>query len=201
MIVDRRLRIGAWAALFVAILAPLQVSAAFLASHDADPLGSPPVQAVGLARIAAMLVAAIGLDGLFRSIAPSPARVVLGCGLAGAAGMLGLDALNAAGVPLGVLDTIVALIASALLGAWFIGGGAILISAGGDLARVGWPAQLGGIGTIAAALAVALRFGGPVGTGTSLIDWFLLLGLFVIVYLVRIWRYVVGGRLPGPGIL
>ena len=29
----------------------------------------------------------------------------------------------------------------------------------------------------------------------------LLIGLFVVVYLVRVWSYVVRGRLPGPGIL
>ena len=201
MIVDSRLRMGAWAALVVAILAPLQVVAAFLVAHEADPLGSPPVQAIGVARVAAILVAAIGLNRLFGSIAPSPARVVLASGVAGAAGILGLDALELLGLPLGALDTILGLVAAVLLGAWFIAGGAILISAGGDFARIGWPAQLGGLGTIAAALALATRFGGPVGTGTSSIDWFLLLSLFVIVYLVRIWRYVVGGRLPSPGVL
>ena len=201
MTVDSRLRIGAWAALLVAILAPLQIVATFLAAHDADPLGSPSMRALGAARVAAMLVAAIGLDGLFRSIASSPARVVLACGVAGSAGILGLDALELGGLPSGALDTMLALIAAVLLAAWFIGGGAILISAGGDLARIGWPAQLGGLGIVAAGVAIAFRFGGPVGTGTSSIDWFFLLGLFVIVYLVRIWRYVVGGRLPSPGVL
>ncbi len=201
MIVDARIRIGAWAALLVAILAPLQIVATFLAAHDADPLGSPSVRALGAARVAALLVGAIGLDRLFRSIGSSPGRVVLACGIVGAAGMLSLDALELAGFASGTLDSILAVLTSVLLGAWFIGGGAILLSAGGDLARIGWPAELGGLGTIAAALAIATGFGGPVGTGTSSIDWFLLLGLFVIVYLVRIWRYVVGGRLPSPGVL
>jgi hypothetical protein len=201
VIVDSRLRIGAWAALLVAILAPLLVVATLLAAHDADPLRSPSVRALGAARVAAVLVGAIGLDGLFRSIATSPARIVLACGVAGAAGMLSLDALELAGLPSGALDTILGLIAGVLLGGWFIGGGAILLSAGGDLARIGWPAELGGLGTIAAAIAIATGFGEPAGTGTSSIDWFLLLGLFVIVYLVRIWRYVVGGRLPSPGVL
>jgi hypothetical protein len=55
---------------------------------------------------------------------------------------------------------------------------------------------------ILTALAIAIPFAGPIGvTGTSLNDWYRILGLFVVVYLVRIWRYVVGGRLPGPGIL
>ncbi len=77
------------------------------------------------------------------------------------------------------------------------------MSAGRDLARVGWPAELGGLGMIAGGDRDRhRRFGGPVGdSGTSSLDWFLLLSLFVIVYLVRIWRYVVGGRLLGPGIL
>lgn len=201
MNLDGRLRVGAWAALVVAILAPLQMAATFLAAHDADPLGSPSVQALSVARVAAILAAVVGLDRLFSSVAASPARLVLACGIAGALGILGLDALDSAGFQSGAVGTILALLATVLIGAWFMGGGAILMSAGRDLARVGWPAQLGGLGTIAAGFAIASGFGGPVGTGTSSIDWFLLLSLFVIVYLVRIWRYVVGGRLPGPGIL
>ena len=51
-------------------------------------------------------------------------------------------------------------------------------------------------------IAIAIPFAGPIGeTGTSLNDWYRILGLFVIVYLIRIWSYVVRGRLPGPGIL
>ena len=201
MNVNGRLGVGAWAALVVAILAPLQVAATFLAARDTDPLGSPSVQALGAARVVAILVAVIGLHRLFTSVAPLPARVVLCCGIAGAAGILGLDAFHSVGLHVGTLDTMLALVATTLIGVWVMGGGAILMLAGRDLARVGWPAQLAGLGTIAAGFAIATRFGGPVGTGTSSIDWFLLLSLFVIVYLVRIWRYVVGGRLPGPGIL
>jgi hypothetical protein len=75
------------------------------------------------------------------------------------------------------------------------------MTAGRQLARVGWAAGLGGLGSILAAVAIAVPFGGPVGTGTSWLDWFLLAGLFVVVYLVRVWAYVVLGRLPGPGIV
>lgn len=201
MNVDGRLGVGGWAALAVAILAPVQIAATFLAARDADPLANSSVQALGVARVAAILVAVVGLHSLFVSVAPSPARVILRCGIGGAVGILGLDALDVVGVRLGNVDTILALVTTTLIGVWFMGGGAILMSAGRDLARVGWPAQLGGLGTIAAGFAIATGFGGPVGTGTSSIDWFFLLSLFVIIYLVRIWRYVVGGRLPGPGIL
>ena len=74
--------------------------------------------------------------------------------------------------------------------------------AGGAFVRIGWPAQLGGLGLILGAILVALAVDGPGGTtGPSLLNWFQLLGLFVVVYLVRVWSWVVRGRMPGPGIL
>jgi hypothetical protein len=96
----------------------------------------------------------------------------------------------------------VALPGDLLIGSWFLGGGLILLRSGRQLARIGWTAALGGAGLVLVALSVAVGFGGTPGvTGTALIDWFMLLGLFIVIYLVRIWRYVVGGRLPGPGIV
>ncbi len=198
---DRRLRIGGWAALLVAVLAPLQVAALFLVSHDTDPFATTPVLVIGAIRLAAAGTAIFGLDVLFRSIAPDPARLILRLGLAGAAVALALDLVALVGIRIGSLDTLLGLLASALLGVWFIGGGAILMSRGNGLARVGWTAELGGLGTIVGAILIALPFGGTVGTGQSWIDWFLLLGLFVVIYLVRVWSYVVRGRLPGAGIL
>ena len=64
------------------------------------------------------------------------------------------------------------------------------------------PAELGGLGQIVAGVLVAVGghrppavtvCPGSAGSGS--------VGLFVVVYLVRVWLYVVRGRLPGPGIL
>jgi hypothetical protein len=199
---DRRLRIGGWAALLVAVLAPVQLVALFVGAREPDPFTTGPVLLLGAVRIAAAMTAIVGLDVLFRSIAPDPARLILRLGVTGATVALALDLLAMAGVAIaGAADTALGLVANALLGVWFIGGGAILMSRGNGLARVGWTAELGGAGTIVGAILIAFPFGGSIGTGQSWIDWFLLLGLFVVVYLVRVWQYVVRGRLPGPGIL
>jgi hypothetical protein len=201
---DRRLRIGGWAALLVAILLPFQLIVLFLAAHDPRPFATSPYLLVEAVRIAAVLVAVIGLDRLYRSIAPGAARFALAAGAIGASIGIVADAATIAGVggrASGSIETVVFLLANVLVGAWFFVGGGILMREGGGLLRIGWTAELGGLGTILTAVAIATGFGGPIGSGSSWIDWFHLLGLFVVVYLVRVWRYVVGGRLPGPGIL
>jgi hypothetical protein len=199
---DPRLRIGGWAALFVAVLVPLQFVALFIAAPAADPFKGGVYLAVEAVRVVATLVAVLGLDVLFRSIASGPARLALAAGGLGAVIGIATGAVGYAGLMSEPVETIAFLASSLLLATWFVIGGGILLGEGGPLARIGWTAELGGIGMILTALAIATSFGGAVGvTGTSLLDWFHLLGLFVVVYLVRVWRYVVGGRLPGPGIL
>ena len=199
---DRRLRVGGWAALLTAVLVPVEFVVLFAAAHDPDPLGTPAFVVVETLRIITALLAMIGLDRLFRSISPGAAPIVLLVGCVGAIiGILGGGA-ELVGIDTPALDIPIVLAANVLVGAWFIGGGAILMRAGGGLARIGWTAELGGLGMILSGIAIAVPYAGPIGvTGTSLNDWYRILGLFVIVYLVRIWRYVVGGRLPGPGIL
>jgi hypothetical protein len=199
---DRRLRVGGWAALLTAVLVPVEFVALFAVAGDPDPLGTPAFVAVETLRIITALVAMVGLDRLFRSISPRAAPVVLAVGCAGAViGILG-GAAELVDIDTPALDIPMVLAANVLVGAWFIGGGAILMRAGGGFARIGWTAELGGLGMILSGIAIAIPYAGPIGvTGTSLNDWYRILGLFVIVYLVRIWRYVVGGRLPGPGIL
>jgi hypothetical protein len=199
---DRRLRIGGWAALVLAIAAPLRIAALWTASTAADPWTSQPYLAVEAVRVVAALVAVIGLDGLFRDRDAVAARRVLAVGALGAGLSILVDGAILLGARLGGAQTLLVLAGDVLIAAWFIGACMILLGAGGVWVRIGWTAGLGGIGQILAAVAASVGFGGPMGvTGTSLIDWFLLSGLFVVVFLVRIWRYVVGGRLPGPGVL
>jgi hypothetical protein len=207
---DRRLRVGGWAALLVAILAPLQVIAIWLYAGSfpgltsPDPWASEPYLAFDVARLIAVLIAVVGLDGLFRSRDADVARRLLAVGVSGAVigfaadGWIFLGGAGHAEGAYGLID----LAADLLVAAWFVGGGLILLTSGRQLARIGWTAILGGAGQVLTALCVATGFGGIPGiSGTALIDWFLLIGLFVVVYLVRVWRYVVGGRLPGPGIV
>ena len=206
MTADRRLRIGGWAALLVAIVAPLRIVALWIAAGAAgttivaDPWATQPYLLVDFVRMLAVFVAIVGLDGLFRSFEPPAARTLLIVGGIGAGFGLAADVAIAAGLRPSILETLLALAGEILIANWFIGGGLVLIRAGRQWARIGWTACLGGIGLILTALSAAVGFGGEVGvTGTSLIDWFLLIGLFVVIYLVRVWRFVVGGRMPGPG--
>jgi hypothetical protein len=199
--VDRRLRIGGWAALLGAILAPTRLAALFASSGEPLPFAAPAFLVLDILVLLATAGAIVGLAGLFAPLAtdrwPTISAVVVGgLGLA-----VAIDLLTLAGTAQTAPVVIARLVGDALGAAWFTGAGLILMAGGRQLARVGWTATLGGLGMLVSAIAVATSFGGPVGTGRSWIDWFELVSLFVVVSLVRIWSYVVRGRLPGPGIL
>jgi hypothetical protein len=206
---DRRLQVGGWAALFVAILLPFQFIAVRI-----WPITSEPSVVAGLVTLSSLaslatLGAAIGLHGVVRSIAPGQASRVLAFAIVGAGLDLGLVAgswVVAGDRPGSGSGAIVGLelVADILVGLWFFVGGAVVMAGDRDLARIGWSGMIGGAAMILATFAVATRFGGSTAGGPDELpirDWFHLLGLFVVLYLVRIWRYVVGGRLPAPGIL
>jgi hypothetical protein len=183
-------------------MVPVEFVVLFAVAHEPDPLRSPPFVAAATIRIAAALVAVVGLDSLYRALERRGASVVRAVGVTGAAIAILANVAGLAAIDTSAVDIPVLLVSNLLIAAWFIGSGAILMREGGALARIGWTAELGGVGMVLTGIAIAIPFGGTLGeTGTSLNDWFRILGLFVIVYLVRIWRYVVGGRLPGPGIL
>ena len=211
MTADRKLQIGGWAALLVAILAPLEFVAVRVWPVTSEAPLIAALVALSSALGLALLVAAIGLDGLFRSIAPGQASRVLAIGIAGATLDLGLSAGSwiaaLAADPSGsrVAATVwLGLLSGLLVGLWFFLGGAVVMAGGHGLARIGWSGMVGGGAMILAAVAVATRFGTATAGGPdelSLRDWLHLIGLFVVLYLVRTWRYVVGGRLPAPGIL
>jgi hypothetical protein len=200
---DRRLQIGGWAALLVAILLPLDFVAIRLwpVSPDGAANAAVAVAVLRLVLDVALLVAVVGLDGLFRSIAPGQASRVLAIGLVGA--VLGVVAGQSSGQIVGPIGWL-ALLSGVLIGLWFFLGGAILMSGGRGLARIGWSGMIGGGAMILASVSSALGLGGATGGAPDELpirDWFHLIGLLVVIYLVRTWRYVVGGRLPAPGIL
>jgi hypothetical protein len=211
---DRRLQVGGWAALLVAILLPLQFVVNRMALDSSDAPRIVALSALSLALNLALLGAAFGLDGLFRSIAPGQASRVLVVGLTGAALDLGLFvgswiafvavvAGDGSGPGPDALGWLL-LLSSLLVGLWFFLGAAIVTAGGNGLARIGWSGMVGGGAMILATVAIVLRFGGATAGAPdelSLRDWFHLIGLFVVLYLIRTWRYVVGGRLPAPGIL
>lgn len=201
MTADRRLRIGGWAALLVAIAAPIEVAVAAIAADPDSSLNFSTLTMVEVVRFLFLLVAVIGLDPLFRSLGPDLAGPVRIIGVTAASVLIVADVASLAAIDLGTVGTVLTLVAGILAGVWFLGSGAILLRQGGDLARIGWTAQLGGLGNILTAIAVAIALTGPNGGGLTWLGWFRILGLFVMVYLVRVWSYVVRGRLPGPGIL
>jgi hypothetical protein len=207
---DRRLQAGGWAALLVAILLPLEFVVGHLWPFVPDRTGVLALLALSTAATLATLVAVIGLDRLFRSIAADQAARVRVVGVAGVALDLGLSAaswftvFSGGSGPSAVVISWLGLLSSVLVGLWFVLGGAVVMAASRELARIGWSGMIGGVAIILAAVAVATRFGASTAGGAdelSLRDWFQLVGLFVVLYLIRTWRYVVGGRLPAPGIL
>lgn len=202
MTVDRRLRLGGWAALATAVIAPIELLLVYVVANPTLRSGPSLYGLVDVARLICLLAAVLGLDALFRPNAPRGARFILVAGSIGAATGIAATGAAVAGVDAPIVLRVALFLAAVGLGAWFIGGGGILMRAGGAFVRIGWPAQLGGVGFILASIFIALAIQGPGGTtGPSLLNWFQLVSLFVVVYLVRIWFYVVRGRPPGPGIL
>lgn len=201
MTADRRLRIGGWAALLAAVLTPIALGLLFLASSTADPATSRPYVLAETLRMTALFVAVAGLDAFFRRFDQRIATRMRLLGLFGT----GVSAIGDAAVLVGLGPTpldILTLPAWVFVGIWFIGAGLILLGAGRQLARIGWTALAGGLSAILAAVAVVVPLGGDVGeTGYSIRDYIMMLGLLAVVFLVRIWRYAVGGRMPAPGIL
>jgi hypothetical protein len=208
---DRRLQAGGWAALLVAILLPLEFIVGHVWPIVPDGAGIVALLALSTAVTLATLVAVVGLDRMFRSIEAGQATRVLVVGVAGVMLDLGLTAgswitvLSGGGSgPNAVVIAWLGLLSSGLVGLWFVLGGAVVMAGSHELARIGWSGMIGGVAIILAAFAVATRFGGGTAGGPdelSLRDWFQLIGLFVVLYLIRTWRYVVAGRLPAPGIL
>ena len=83
MTADRRLRIGGWAALLVAIAAPIEVAVAAIAADPDSSLNFSTLTMVEVVRFLFLLVAVIGLDPLFRSLGPDlagPVRIIGGIG-------------------------------------------------------------------------------------------------------------------------
>lgn len=198
---DRLLRIGGWAALLVAIAAPIAFVVLIVAGDHSAPVGGPLVAAIDVVRLVALLVAVLGLDRLFRRFAPEAATPIRVAGAVGSVALIVIEAAVAAGLDVGVVGDLLGVAGSALVGAWFIAGGAVLMREGDGLLRIGWTAELGGVGTILTAIALAIPLTGPGGGALAWSEWFGILALFSIVYLVRVWMYVVRGRLPAPGIL
>ena len=148
----------------------------------------------------ALFVAVAGLDGVFRRHDSVLAERIRVLGLVGTGVSFVLDTTVLVGLSPTPLD-LFTLPAWVLVGVWFLGAGLILLGAGGPLARIGWTALAGGASAILVAIGVVVPFGGEIETGHAIRNYFALLGLPAAVFLVRMWRDAVGGRLPGPGIL
>lgn len=196
-----RTQIGGWGALLAAVAIPLEILTLVIASGPVDErLSSLPFTAAEAIRTTGLLVAVVGLDQWLREIQPRLAFAALVAGILGAGLGLFADAMVVAGMSSSSFDLVIFVAANTAIGCWYILTGAVLSRADEDLRRIGWVGQLGGVGSILATALLASGIQSAV-RAPSWLDYAQLLGVFAIVFLVRIWRYAALGRLPGPGLI
>lgn len=193
------MQIGGWAALLAAVAIPLEVAAVLVAQGSIEErLASPLFVAAESVRLFGFLVAAIGLDQWLREIHSRLGSAAMIAGVTGA----GLG-LVTAGWPSSAFDTVIVVVINGAIGSWLILAGAVVGRAGGDLRRIGWVGQLGGLGMLLTIASVLLYGGVPSQrwSGPGLFDYAQVLGVFAVVFLIRIWRFAAFGRLPHPGLI
>jgi hypothetical protein len=204
----RRRQIGGWAALIVALVVPLQALVLVSTSGSELNTSSLAFLAVEIVRAVALLVAAWGLHELYRSLDPRWSMAVLKTGVIASlatatldlgliTGLIGADWIDSGSGRILVL-------AINVLGAlWYLGAGLLLARSNLDVRRLSTAAQFGGLGGLLGSISLYLSGMSPeIGEAEqSILRYAQLLGLFVAVYLIRIWRYATAGRLPGPGLI
>ena len=122
-------------------------------------------------------------------------------GAFGAAATVVGDLVVLSGSTAGSNLTWLSIVSNVAIGTWLIVAGTIL---GRDDAfrRIGWMGQLGGAGTLLFVLSfIPLPIPSQSAAGPGLYDYARILGLFGIVFLVRVWRFAALGKLPGPGLI
>jgi hypothetical protein len=87
----RRLRIGGWAALLVAIAAPIEAVVAGFTTARSGAMDLTAISVVEIMRFTVLLIAVVGLDPLFRSLAPDTARPVRIVGVVAAISLIASD--------------------------------------------------------------------------------------------------------------
>jgi hypothetical protein len=199
-----RTQIGGWAALLAAVAIPLEIAALFVATGPiGDRLMSPLVIAAEVVRILGILVAAVGLHPWLHEIDRRFANAALVAGVGGAAAGLSLDTLLLAGMPPSAIDVVLGLAIQLAIGTWFVLAGTTVARGGAELGRIGWVGQMGGAGWLlaGASLYLPVELPSQQGGGPSLSGYAQVLAVFAVAFLVRLWRYVAFGKLPGRGLI
>ena len=199
-----RIKVGGWAALIAAVAIPFEVAALLSATGPVDQrLTSPFLAAAEAVRVLGLLVAAIALSGWLHDIDPRLAPVASFAGIAGSGLALLADAAVLLDLPSNDFAPVVFVLVNAGIGCWFILAGSIITRAGDEYRRVGSVGQLGGAGWLLASVGSLLFSQLPVeaGGGPWLVPYALILSLFGVLFLVRLWQAVALGRYPGPGVI
>jgi hypothetical protein len=194
-----RTQIGGWAALVAALAIPIKFGGVIAGSGSIEErLSSTLFVGAEMLQTVALLVAVIGLDPWFREGQPRLGHLALAAGVAGPSLAIAADGLTMLGWLTTPIDLLIFVAVNAAIAAWFIIAGAIVAGFGGEFRRIGWVGQFGGAGTLLTTSLLAVGFA-PEGSGLQ--SWYVyaqLLQVFVIVFLVRLWRFAALGRLPGP---
>lgn len=194
-----RRRIGGWAALAIALTIPLLVVGVAASRDGTDPSASTPILVVEIVRGTAIAVAAWGLDALYRQLSAQHG-IVLATGLVAGIGIVALDVLLLVGLLKTPMDDPFTIVLNACLGAWYVGSGLILAAGGPTFRRIGLTAQVGGVGTLLATATTILLVLDVLPTvARSGLQVATLLGLFSLVFVVRIWWTVGLDRQPPGG--
>jgi hypothetical protein len=187
---DRRLGIGAWAALVAAFLGPLTTYVLILVPRFASV--STISLIVGSAQSIALLVTIAGIQEVLDHLASAVARAILAAGLIGGVLALLTQVIGLYAGPAVVLS-LLAVASRVLLGVWLFGSAiAVGRGNGGRAASLG---KAAGVGLVAYAILVeAGLFGGSADVAAP--GWWLIIGVVESAYLVLLWRFVLAAVEP-----
>jgi hypothetical protein len=180
---DRRLRIGAWAALLAAILGPFVILVALRFVDTAAAVASIAV-AIQAGQSVALFVAIFGLRELLDHLSSGAARAVFVCGVIGSAANLAASLTWIVSGP-SAFSRIEALVGHALIGVWIVGSAvAVGRGNGGRTAVLGWLAGIGLVSVVGLGLGIL----GPT-LGSTLVGWDFTVQIAEMAYLILLWRF------------
>jgi hypothetical protein len=197
------MKVGGWAALFAAVAPLFGIAALFVGAESLDdPLASPQFITAEAARAIGLLIASIAFAAWLQELDRPFGLVATVAGVTGTGIALVSDASSLLGAQSSWFDLVVLIAANVAIALWLIFAGAAIGKAGGELGRVGWVGQLGGVGTLLATFGLVISGQVPIeGLDRTLIGYAGFLGLFGVIFLVRLWGFASLGRLPGAGLI
>jgi len=196
---DRAFRIGGFAALVAAAAIPVKIVATLIELKTVTAGGLPKLALfVEAVEFGALVLVAFTLRRWMGEISRPLALLMLGAGVAGFAVGALANLVLVAGAPMSDdLDTATSFVAAAGAAIWLLVGGTLIGRDDSQVPKLGWIGQVGGFGLLISAVEVVLPPEMQARLASGNLPLFVLLaGIFVLLYLVRLGRFMAFGHIP-----